>query len=87
MIDGILFLSGLVIFLYALERLEHAVSQLNEQRLKALLESSTHSPILGIIFGIVSTSLLQSSSLVGLLVLAFVASKMLPFRNAIGIIL
>ena len=79
-------LAGLGIFIFAMKILEQGLRGLSTRRLRNLLRNHTHSPLQGVLVGTVSTAFLQSSSLVGLFVLAFVGSGILPLRNALGII-
>ena len=79
-------LAGLGIFIFAMKILEQGLRGLSTRRLRNLLRNHTHSPLQGVLVGTLSTAFLQSSSLVGLFVLAFVGSGILPLRNALGII-
>ncbi len=79
-------LAGLGIFIFAMKILEQGLRGLSTRRLRSLLRNHTHSPFQGVLVGTISTAFLQSSSLVGLFVLAFVGSGILPLRNALGII-
>jgi len=79
-------LAGLGIFIFAMKILEQGLRGLSTRQLRSLLRNHTHSPLQGVLVGTISTAFLQSSSLVGLFVLAFVGSGILPLRNALGII-
>ena len=79
-------LAGLGIFIFAMKILEQGLRGLSTRRLRNLLRNHTHTPLQGVLVGTLSTAFLQSSSLVGLFVLAFVGSGILPLRNALGII-
>ena len=80
------FIFGLGIFLFGMSQLEYSISKLGDARLRIWLRSSTNTPLASISTGIISTALLQSSSMVSLLVLAFASAGLLPLVNAIGII-
>ncbi|MGI1677514.1 MAG: Na/Pi symporter [Cellvibrionaceae bacterium] len=80
-------LVGLGIFLYGMNQLESAAKNLSGYRLKGWLLHSTNTPISSISSGIFLTALLQSSSLVGLIVLAFASAGVIPLINAIGVFL
>jgi len=69
-----------------MSQLEYSISKLGDARLRIWLRSSTNTPLASISTGIISTALLQSSSMVSLLVLAFASAGLLPLVNAIGII-
>lgn len=81
------FLFGLGIFLFGMSQLEKGIRRLSDARLKGLLRSSSNTSLGSISIGAVSTAVLQSSSMVSLLVLAFASAGLLPLVNAIGIIL
>ncbi len=80
-------LIGLGIFLYGMHQLESAAKDLSGRRLKSWLLHSTNTPLSSISSGIFLTALLQSSSLVGLIVLAFSSAGVIPLINAIGVFL
>jgi phosphate:Na+ symporter len=81
------FISGIGIFLFGIDQLEQALKSLSSRSLKLMLRKHTHNPLKAIVSGTVSTAILQSSSVVGLMVLAFVGAGILDMRNALGIIL
>jgi phosphate:Na+ symporter len=80
-------LAGLGLFLFAMHHLEVALTQLAGKRFRRFLRYSTAKPVRSAFGGIIATSILQSSSLLGLIVLAFVGAGIIPLVNAIGIIL
>ena len=83
----LLFIAGLGLLLLAMRMLEQALGKFGEGRLRQALQVFTRSPLHGIVLGIVTTAVLQSSTVVGLITMAFVGAGVLPFRNAIGVIL
>ena len=78
---------GLGIFLFGMSQLEKGFRRLSDARLKGLLRSSSNTSFSSILLGVISTAVLQSSSMVSLLVMAFASAGLLPLVNAIGIIL
>jgi len=80
-------LVGLGIFLYGMSRLETGIGTLGDARLKNLLSRSTGSAISSAGFGALVTAILQSSSMVSLLALAFASAGIVPLYNAIGILI
>ncbi len=78
---------GLAIFLYGMSQLETAAKNLSGRRLNTWLSNSTRTPVSSAFSGIVLTTILQSSSLVGLIVLAFASAGVIPLVNAIGVLL
>jgi phosphate:Na+ symporter len=79
--------AGLGLFLFAMSQLEVALKQLAGKRFRRFLRFSTDRPVRSAFGGILATAIVQSSSLVGLIVLAFVGAGLIPLVNAIGIIL
>lgn len=86
-LDGWALLAGIGLFLLGMEQLERAVHAVAGDTFRHLLRRATGHPLLSILLGIVATGILQSSSILGLMVLAFVGAGLLPMRNAIGVIL
>jgi phosphate:Na+ symporter len=83
----LVFISGLALLLFAMKLMERALAGLGEEQLRLALEKFTSSPLRGIVFGVAATGILQSSTVVGLITMAFVGAGVLPFRNAVGVIL
>ena len=81
------FLAGLGIFLLAMVLLESALEFLAGRSFKQFLRRHTHHPVKAILSGIGITAILQSSSVVSLMVLAFVGAGIIELKNAIGIII
>ena len=75
------------IFLLGMHLLEQGLQGIGSKTLKQFLQAQTNSPLKGVFTGTLVTAFLQSSSLVGLIVLAFVGAGMLEMRNALGVIL
>ncbi len=87
MTEFLLFPAGIGLFLFALQKLESAVAELYSDHLKEWLRNFTSSPARGILLGTFATAILQSSSVVGLMTLAFIGAGVIELRNALGIIL
>lgn len=81
------FLLGLAIFLYGMHELERGITKLSDARLRYWLRSSTGTSLGSVGTGVFTTALMQSSSMVSLMVMAFAAAGILPLVNSIGIIL
>jgi phosphate:Na+ symporter len=81
------FISGLGILLLAMKMLETSLAGLGEGHLRRGLEQFTRTPLHGVLLGTIATAILQSSSIVGLMTMAFVGAGVLPLRNAIGVVL
>lgn len=78
---------GLAVFLYGMHQLEVGTKDLSARRLRGWLLHSTRNPVASAGTGTLLTALLQSSSLVGLIVMAFASANILPLVNAIGVLL
>ncbi|WP_194778046.1 Na/Pi cotransporter family protein [Pararhodonellum marinum] len=81
------FLAGIGIFLYGMGQLETALKSLAGKSFREMLQRFTDKPWKGILVGALITAVLQSSSLVTLMVLAFLGAKILNLRSSIGVIL
>lgn len=79
-------LAGLVIFLVAMSFIENAIKTLIGKRIKQAIARNADHTLGGILTGTLATALLQSSSLVGLLVLAFVGARIMRLKQALLII-
>ncbi|TGD73311.1 Na/Pi cotransporter family protein [Mangrovimicrobium sediminis] len=80
-------LIGLLLFLFGMHQLESGIRALGYATFKRWLSRSTASPVGSAALGVGVTAILQSSSMVSLLVLAFASAGVLPLYNAVGIIL
>lgn len=81
------FLAGLGFFLYGMSQLETVLKNVSGRSLKLFLKRNTQSLFKSIFGGALITGIVQSSSVVSLIVLAFVESGIITFRNALGVIL
>jgi phosphate:Na+ symporter len=82
-----LFLAGLGIFLFAMSEMEGGLTSLVGGRMRSLLRRGTRTPLHGIVFGVFMTAVLQSSSVVMLMVLALVGAGVLTPVHALGVVL
>ena len=80
-------LAGIALFLLGIGLLEDALHQLSGRRFKLFLKKQTASPWRAIGGGALVTALLQSSSVVSLMVLAFVGAGILTMPRALAVIL
>lgn len=79
-------LAGVGLFLYAMAQLEGALRSVGGRALAEFLRRHTGTPLQSVVSGTVATAILQSSSVVGLMVLAFVGAGLLSLENAVGIV-
>lgn len=80
-------LAGLGVFLFGMFLLEESIKGLAGRSFKKFIKNYTSNRIKAILAGAFTTSILQSSSAVGLMVLAFVGAGVMMMENAIGVII
>ena len=78
--------AGLGLFLFGMHELEEALKQLAGRSFKRFLRQYTAKPLRGIFAGALTTAALQSSSVVSLIVLAFVGTGIITLASAISIV-
>ncbi|REJ83573.1 MAG: Na/Pi cotransporter family protein [Bacteroidetes bacterium] len=81
------FLAGLGFFLFSMSMLENRLKNVSGRSVKLFLKRNTQNLFKAIAGGAIVTGIVQSSSVVSLIVLAFVESGIITFRNALGVIL
>lgn len=80
-------LAGLVLFLFAVSSLSETIQKAIGENAKKWILKFTSNTFSGILTGIVVTTLLDSSSAVIIITIVFVNSKLLTFRQAMGVVL
>ena len=81
------FLAGVAFFLFGMSQLETVLKNASGRSLKLFLKRNTGNLFKSIIGGAFVTALVQSSSVVALIILVFVEAGIITFRNALGVIL
>lgn len=81
------FIAGLGIFLLGINQMEGGIKNLAGRSFRRFIRKHTSNPIKAVFVGLIITAIVQSSSVVSLMVLAFVGARIIPLRNAIAIIL
>jgi phosphate:Na+ symporter len=81
------FLAGIGLFLWGMHQLENAIREMAGKAFRTWMQRFTNNTLSAILVGAVVTAVLQSSSLVTLMVLAFLGAGVLSLRNAIGVVL
>ncbi|MFC3608253.1 Na/Pi cotransporter family protein [Stutzerimonas tarimensis] len=84
--DWLQLCAGLALFLFGMQCLEEGLRQMAGGQLERLLARSTASPLKSLLFGLVGTTLLQSSSLVSLLTIAFISTGLIGLAGGIAVI-
>ncbi|AUX40907.1 hypothetical protein SOCE26_023090 [Sorangium cellulosum] len=80
-------LAGLALFLFALRYLGKTLEDVAGERMKRAIAAATDNRLLGLVVGIVATTLLDSSSATIILVISLVRAGQLSFPQALGVIL
>lgn len=80
-------LAGVAIFLLGMRFLEDSLQQLAGRSFKLFLKKQTASKPKAVLGGALVTGILQSSSVVNLMVLAFVGAHVIPMQNALAVVL
>ena len=80
-------LAGLGIFMFGMFLMEESIRNLAGRSFKGFIRTSTKGRIRSVLSGTLVTGVLQSSSAVSLMVLAFVGAGIMAMENAIGVIL
>lgn len=80
-------IAGLVLFIYGVTRLAEGLEDVGEERMKNLLSKFTTNRFAGVATGIVATTLLESSSVTIILVIAMVSASILTFVQSLGVVL
>ena len=78
--------AGLAIFLFGMQCLEEGLRQLAGSKLEQILGRSTSTPFKSLLFGVGGTLLLQSSTLVSLLTIAFISTGLIQLAGGIAIL-
>ena len=78
--------AGVAIFLFGVLSLEEGFKTFATGTLEKLLKASTNSIFKSMTFGVVATSIMQSSSLVSVITISFLSAGLLGLASGIGII-
>jgi phosphate:Na+ symporter len=83
----LLFATSIVLFLFAMVKLNSRIQSLLSTRVREYIKYSVRRPIYGLITGILSTIIFQSSSATTLLTVGMVSAGIISFYHSLGIIL
>ena len=86
-LDVINLFSGLGLFLYGMKVLGDGLEKAAGQRMQSIIEALTGNVFKGVLVGILSTALVQSSSAITVMAVGFVNAKVMTLYQAVGIIL
>ena len=85
--EVLIFASGIVLFLFGMRKLSAGVQQLFTSRIREYIRYSVREPVYGLLTGIGTTILFQSSSATILLTVGMVSAGLMTFYHSLGIIL
>jgi len=85
--DLMYFLAGLTLFIFGMMTVETSLKAMAGRPFKKFLQQQTKRPIKAIFAGTTVTAVLQSSSIVLLMVLSFVGAGIMEMRNALAVVL
>ena len=80
-------LAGLVLFLYGVSIMSDGMKSIASDKMKRILGKSTNNIFAGILTGAIATTVLDSSSVVIIMVIALVNAQVLSSKQSFGIIL
>ncbi len=78
--------AGLALFLFGMQCLEEGLRELAGGKLEHWLKRSTSTPLKGLLFGTGATFVLQSSTLVSLLTIAFLSTGLIQLAGGIAVL-
>lgn len=79
--------SGLAFFLFGMQCLDDGLHKLAGSKLEEILERSTSTKTKGLFFGVLSIMTLQSTTVVSLLIIAFISTALIPLATGFTIML
>lgn len=79
--------AGLAFFLFGMQSIQDGLEKLAGGRLERVLAKRTETPFKSLLFGISSTLILQSTTVVALLIIAFISTGLITLTAGIGIII
>jgi phosphate:Na+ symporter len=80
-------LGGLSLFLYGMKLMSRALKSMAGERLKEVIGALTRTKMRGFLTGLVSSAVMQSSTVVTVMLVGFVGSNFMSFQQSISIIL
>jgi phosphate:Na+ symporter len=80
-------IAGLVLFIFGVTQLAQGLGDLNSERMRRWTSRFTSNRLAGVTTGFVATTLLESSSVVIIMVIAMVSGGVLTFVQSLGVVL
>ena len=81
------FIISIMIFIYGIKLFSNSLEIIMSNNIKNTLEKYTKTPLKGIIFGTILTSIIQSSTLTTTITVGLVNSNLITFHNSLGIMM
>lgn len=78
---------GLAIFIYGMNLMSECLQKAAGEKMKSILAMLTKNPFLGVLAGLITTAVLQSSSATTVMTIGFVSAGLMSLPQAISIIL
>lgn len=78
---------GLAIFIYGMNLMSECLQKAAGEKMKSILAMLTKNPFLGVLAGLITTAVLQSSSATTVMAIGFVSAGLMSLPQAISIIL
>ncbi len=78
---------GLSLFIFGMNEMSSGLKKIAGDRLRKILKVLTGNPIIGVLVGVLVTALMQSSSATTVMVIGFVAARLMTLPQAIAVIL
>ncbi|ROR27269.1 phosphate:Na+ symporter [Mobilisporobacter senegalensis] len=85
--DIFLLLGGLALFLYGMHIMGEGLELVAGNQLKRILEKLTTNRFMGMLVGLVTTAIIQSSSATTVMLVGFVNAKLMNLTQAVGVIM
>lgn len=80
-------LAGLVLFIFGVTRLSEGLEEMGTERMRGFLSKATTNRFAGVLTGAVATTVLESSSVTIIMVIAMVSAGVLTFVQSLGVVL
>ena len=85
--DAKIIIAGIAIFLIGMVFMEDGFKRFSGGFLEALLRKSTNNTFKALLTGFISTSIVQSSSLISIIMISFLGAELITLAGAIGVII
>lgn len=84
--DSKYIVAGVALFLVGMNFMEDGFKLFGDGLLEKLISKSTNTIPKSVVFGVISTALLQSSSLIAIIVISFLSAKIISLAGALGVV-